>query len=27
MARAGVIVMRQREEEFGRLAPGDFFGG
>jgi CRP-like cAMP-binding protein len=27
MVRAGVIVMQQGEEEFGRLAPGDFFGG
>ena len=26
MVRAGVIVMRHEEEEFGRLAPGDFFG-
>jgi CRP-like cAMP-binding protein len=26
MVRAGVIVMRQGEEDFGRLAPGDFFG-
>ena len=26
MVRAGVIVMRHEKEEFGRLAPGDFFG-
>jgi small-conductance mechanosensitive channel len=26
MVRAGVIAMRHEEEDFGRLAPGDFFG-
>ena len=26
MVRAGVMVMRHEEEEFGGLAPGDFFG-
>jgi hypothetical protein len=26
MVRAGVIVMRHDNEDFGRLAPGDFFG-
>ena len=26
MVRAGIIVMRHEGEEFGRLAPGDFFG-
>jgi small-conductance mechanosensitive channel len=26
MVRAGVIVMRHENEDFGRLAPGDFFG-
>jgi small-conductance mechanosensitive channel/CRP-like cAMP-binding protein len=26
MVRAGVIAMRRGDEEFGRLAPGDFFG-
>ena len=26
MVRAGVIAMRHENEDFGRLAPGDFFG-
>jgi small-conductance mechanosensitive channel len=26
MVRAGVILMRHDDEDFGRLAPGDFFG-
>jgi CRP-like cAMP-binding protein len=26
MVRAGVIAMRHEGEDFGRLAPGDFFG-